>query len=202
MAADETWDFFIAYVSADRAAADELHGLLARNHHARSFIDHRDLQPGDEWQVRLKRALSRSAVIVVLVSPNSTDAYYQQEEVAIAIDLVRYETRAHRIVPVLLEGAQRRDLQYGLNRLHALEQSDAGLVGVAERLAALLRQPDSRPPTVALAHASQLVDELWSRAEPAYTGHAARVPEEYRIRFEADAEDIVGRSHGQEQQRI
>jgi hypothetical protein len=202
MATAEAWDFFIAYASADRARADKLHALLAQKHDARSFLDHRGLKPGDEWQVELKRSLSRSRVIVVLISPNSNEAYYQQEEVAIAVDLVRLQTKAHRIVPVLLRGAERTDLLYGLNHLHALEEREDGLVRVAERLAALLEKTDTRAPTVALAHASQLVDELWSRAEGAYTGHVGRVPEEYRMRYAADAEDIVGRSHGHEQQRI
>jgi TIR domain-containing protein len=195
------WDFFIAHAGADRKAAEELHTALEQRG-LRSFVDVRNLRPGDPWQVELKRALSNSRVTVVLVSASSDDAYYQQEEVALAVELARSGTRAHRIVPVLLRDATPEHLPYGLARLNRLAEGEAGLARVAEELGALLHQQLPRPGTEALAHASELVDEVWSRAEPAYTEQAARLPDEFKMRYRLEDDDIVARVQGVEQQRI
>jgi TIR domain-containing protein len=196
------WDFFIAHAAADRSAADELHAVLEQTHGARSFLDYRNLLPGDQWQVELKRALSLSRVTVVLVSAHSDSAYYLQEEVALAIDLVRQGTQAHRIVPVLLRGAEREHLPYGLAKLDALEEGDDGLSGVADELAALLAKLKRRPGTASLARASQLVDIIWSRAGPAYALAAAHMLKQHWMGYTGDGDDIVARHHGREVKRI
>lgn len=45
-------------------------------------------------------ALSASRVSVVLISPHTPKAWYQQEEVVLAIELARDDYVAHTIVPV------------------------------------------------------------------------------------------------------
>src|SRR5262245_30266261 len=109
----QRWDFFIAHAGPDARAAIQLAQALERRHGAACFLDAKDLLPGDRWQTKLKHALSRSRVIVVLISPHSATALYQQDEVAIAVDLVRNNALSYRIVPVLLTGATRQDLIYG-----------------------------------------------------------------------------------------
>ena len=52
--AEDRWDFFIAYASPDRRAAETLHDLLSTVF--RVFLDRRSLLPGDDWARRLSAA--------------------------------------------------------------------------------------------------------------------------------------------------
>jgi hypothetical protein len=49
----------------------------------------------------------------VLISRHTPKAWYQQEEVVLAIELARGEYVAHTIVPVYLKAARRSDTPYG-----------------------------------------------------------------------------------------
>jgi hypothetical protein len=198
----QRWDFFIAHAGPDAAVASELADALERRHGATSFLDAKDLMPGDQWQTKLKQTLSRSRVIVVLISLHSDGAFYQKEEVAIAIDLVRNNTPSYRIVPVLLPGATRQHLIYGLNGLHALTVGDAGLAAVSDALARLLSSARQRAGTEALPHAATLLDQWWSQAEGAYTNAELEATRQFKHQYAAEGGEMVARSHGIEQQRI
>lgn len=194
-----TWDFFIAHAGPDRAAAVELHRLLTAANGATAFLDAKDLAPGDAWDEVLPWALSRARVTIVLVSPHTERAHYQQEEIAIAIALAR-ET-AHRVVPVYLPGADPRKPPYGLRRINHLTVADSDLGPVAGDLLALLRTPPpERPASVRLARATHALDEMWAIAEPVMTGGTSGV---HRLRFGSDGDDMVVRHRdGTELQRI
>jgi hypothetical protein len=57
--------------------------------------------------------------------------------------------------------------------------------------------------TASLAHAAELADEVWARAEPAFTGQPAHGPEDFGLRYTRDGEDLVARTlPGFEVQRI
>jgi hypothetical protein len=138
-AASADYDFFIAHAGRDKAEAERLFDLL--NEHARVFLDSRCLQLGDQWDRVLKQAQRHSRMTVVMVSPRTESAFYQQEEVAAAIDLARQEGQRHRVVPVFLGGApgQDVDVPYGLRRLHCAVVSDKfTLEDVARQLLGLL----------------------------------------------------------------
>ncbi len=111
------WDVFIAYASLDRAQADELFGALSKRW--RVFLDHRCLQPGDNWDTELPAAQRDAHITIVLVSTCTDDAYYQREEVAAAIDLARRDPQNHRIVPIYL-GKVPTSTPYGLRVKHGL----------------------------------------------------------------------------------
>ena len=83
------WDIFLSYPSAELPQARALQELLAQNHHLQAFLSRTDLVPGDLWEPQLKRALSETSVIAVLVTTATPDAYYQRAEVEFAIDLTR-----------------------------------------------------------------------------------------------------------------
>jgi len=95
------YDFFLAYANADSVAATRLYDLLVP--YSRVFLDKRVLKPGAEWSVELPRAQRNSRITVVLVSSNSDKAYYQREEIAMAIQMARREEAGHLVVPVLLD---------------------------------------------------------------------------------------------------
>ncbi|MET9627676.1 toll/interleukin-1 receptor domain-containing protein [Lentzea sp. NPDC006480] len=140
MAHDERWDFFIAYASADRVAANELYDLLSPPF--RVFLDSRALLPGDDWGRRLPAAQSLSSVTLVLISSRTGDAVYQVEEIATAIELARRAGDLHRVVPILLDEREgEAELPYGLRGKQSISVTEAGgLAGVATRLKTTLRQ--------------------------------------------------------------
>lgn len=196
----KTWDFFIAHAGPDRKSAERLRDQLGAKKAARIYLDSQKLAGGDPWQSRLKEALSSSRVSVVLISPHTPKAWYQQEEVVLAIELARDEYVAHTIVPVYLKAARVSDTPYGLRRLHTLREGSGGMQGVADELVRTLRK-QRRGSTEALAGSVRRMDEIWTSAEPAYNGGTG-VPRLYRRSFVLDNDDLVSRDHGRELKRI
>ncbi|MGI9098610.1 MAG: toll/interleukin-1 receptor domain-containing protein [Solirubrobacteraceae bacterium] len=117
------WDVFIAYPSAERAAADELYAALRRGG-AEVFLDHECLRAGDPWPSTIAAAQRDARLTAVLVSKRSDHAFYQAEEIAQAIALFREDPERHSVVPVYLDDDA--DPPYGLRGIHALSASAAG----------------------------------------------------------------------------
>jgi hypothetical protein len=201
MTGNQAWDFFIAHASPDKKEAHELRDLLKAEQSRRVFLDSEGLAAGDPWQSRLKQALSQARVTVVLISKHTPEAWYQQEEVVMAIELARAEYVAHTIVPVYLKGALKSHTPYGLRRLHSLREGAEGMKEVAKQLLDLLPK-SPRGGTEALAGSVHRMDQLWSRVEHAFGEPPGRVPEQYRQRFELDGHDLVSQQYGQELRRI
>lgn len=112
-AAESVWDVFIVHSREDKAAADQLYDALSGR--LRVFLDTCCLQPGDDWDIEIPAALRQSAVIVVLVSSSTGDAYYQREEIAEAIRSARAEPKVHRVIPIVIAPDTVGDaLPYGL----------------------------------------------------------------------------------------
>lgn len=200
----ETWHFFLAHAGPDGPRAAELRRHLLERADVRVFLDSEHMVGGAPWHI-LKPILLASRVIVVLVSPHSDAAFYQREEVALAIELLRMDPQAYRVVPIYLEGATPLlHAPYGTFQLHALNEGPGGLQQVA---AALLEVLDGMPPRAGpqrLANAARMLDRIWASAEPVLTDREARLPEEFRMRFLSAGEDIiaVGKGSGAELQRV
>jgi hypothetical protein len=125
--------FFIAHTGRDTERAKELRNLLHPD--VPVFLDACDLQPGDEWDVKLARH-QRAALATVAVLSSAVDpAYYLREEIANAITLQRQDPDTHRLIPVYLDGLPRNpmDVPYGLRVRHALDARELGMSGVAAR---------------------------------------------------------------------
>ncbi|MBE0625808.1 MAG: toll/interleukin-1 receptor domain-containing protein [Burkholderiales bacterium] len=146
------WTFFIAHAKADLEPAEALYELLAP--HALTFLDSRCIEFGDDWDQLLAQAQRDARISVILVSSRSGSAYYQREEIAEAIALARTDDRAHRVVPVYLDGeaAQAKSL-YGLRLKHGLQLGDdLDIDGVAKALLGMVERlghpplPGARPP--------------------------------------------------------
>jgi len=98
--------------------------------------------PGDDWDQTIAQAQSESAVSLILVSSRSDKAYYQREEIVVAIEMARDEQRSHRVVPIYVGGyaAIAASLPYGLRLKHAISlMTPDGLVEVAEHIRKTLR---------------------------------------------------------------
>lgn len=143
------YDAFIAYPSKARAIATQLYERLTGDY--RVFMDAEGLLPGDAWDEVLPAAQANSRVTLLVLTPDSKDAWFQREEILAGIELARKEGRSHRVVPILAKGLRRDELLYGLNRLHAAEwPSDSDPREVMEQLRAVLdraREKAEDPPT-------------------------------------------------------
>lgn len=131
------WDFFLAHAGTDRDSAEKLYGLLAGE--AKVFLDSKCLQWGDNWPRAIAEAQRNSFITVVLISGGTDKAYYEQEEIAAAIEMARQDSEKHRVVPVYLTG-EVDSVPYGLKAKHGMIVSElGGLEGTAESLLQLLR---------------------------------------------------------------
>lgn len=200
----DTWHFFLAHAGPDGPRAAELSRQLRERAEVRVFLDSERIPGGAAWHI-LKPVLLSSRVIVVLVSQHSDAAYYQREEVALAIELLRMDPKAYRVVPVYLKGAKPLlHAPYGTFQLHALQEDAGGLQQVAAALLEVLHDMPRRASTRMLAHATQMLDRIWSGAEAVLTNREERLPEEFRMRFLSSGDDIVavGKGTGAELQRV
>ena len=127
------YDFFVAYSSVDRRAAQDLSWRLS-DLKRRVFFDKSGLGEGVAWDSQLLEALEQSRVVAVLISPNTPSAHYEREEAVRAVAAMRSDPDRF-VVPILLPGAQAVDVPYGL----LVQQSiDGNLSGGMERVAATL----------------------------------------------------------------
>jgi hypothetical protein len=179
------WDFFIAHAGGDTDAAKELHRALRRRH-CKVFLDRAELLPGDHWPTELKRHLANSDTFVVLISDNTGEAYYELEEIAIAIDLSRRRSFQHAVVPVLLKGATAETVPYGLVSLTYITQRGDGFSDVAGELVDGARRRSQRPPTEMMANATANFDTIASA-----TGLATKAPGGYSMTVTTDGDDLV-----------
>jgi hypothetical protein len=137
---DAQWDCFVAYPTARRATAEQLADLLARR--VRVFLDVRAVQPGDNWSQTIPAALEGACVTVVLVAPETERAFYEQEEIAHAVDRARRDEASHRVVPVFLGDATPKDrVPYGLRTKQGfVVTSPADLARAADGIATLVEE--------------------------------------------------------------
>ncbi|WP_179137710.1 toll/interleukin-1 receptor domain-containing protein [Candidatus Entotheonella palauensis] len=133
------YHFFIAYASPDFRQARDLYFKLQdelRDEPDKVFFDRQQIQPGDPWPPRLSEALAASRAVVVLISSHTRAAFYEQEEIARAIQLARQQPDRHTMIPVLLESLPEgpEGLPYGMNILQALDATWPGGLESAWRL--------------------------------------------------------------------
>jgi|SRR5579864_31417 len=132
------YDFFIAYASPDKVAAEELSWQL-QDLDRIVFLDKDGIVPGANWDLELSDALDRSQVVIVLVSSHSAQAHYQRDEIARAIARSRENPDAVKVVPVMLPGAVPARLPYGLSTVQSINANAAGgMKRVAKTLSDLL----------------------------------------------------------------
>jgi hypothetical protein len=89
---------FLSYAPSDKEAAGEIADRLSGAGYDVWYADGA-LFPGDNWALGIGKALERSDVMIVLLSPEATKAERVQQEVQYALLSSKY---AHRVVPVLL----------------------------------------------------------------------------------------------------
>lgn len=126
------WEFFLSHAGADLEAARRLKRALDPPH--RVFLDADNIRLGDDFDAALSEALRSSLITVVLVSPSTDAAFYQREEVAVAIQMVRDDPHTRRVVPVYLNQSKvPAHVQFGLKLKHGLCVPDPADLTEAQR---------------------------------------------------------------------
>jgi hypothetical protein len=137
---DEALDVFISYARDDRAVATSLNDSLQRRG-LHTWMDV-NLRVGTDWATEISEALTRSAVVIVIVTPRSLDSEWVQAEWATALQSSR------RIVPVLAEGATFGDLPQPLAMLQGVDLNtdfEDGVKRIIDAVGSLKRSGGSRP---------------------------------------------------------
>jgi hypothetical protein len=117
------WDFFLAHAGADLEAARKLKCQL--DPPAKVFLDDSNLALGSVWSRDLAEAMESSLIHLILISPNSEAAYYQSEEIAVAIQMAREDPHTRRVIPIYLSSqGVPKSVPYGLKTRHGLSVGD------------------------------------------------------------------------------
>ena len=137
---DFDWDFFVAHAGADLEDARRLKRQLEPP--AKVFLDDECILPGDIWAQEISEALRSSLIHLILVSPNTENAYYECEEIAVAIQMAREDPHTRRVVPVYLNSkGVPKSVPYGLKTRHGLSVADEkDLAAAKERLLRTLEE--------------------------------------------------------------
>jgi formylglycine-generating enzyme required for sulfatase activity len=92
---------FLSYASEDRKLVEPIYlALRAQGHNV--FFDRGELLAGEEYNVRIRRAIEKSQLFIFMLSPNSLDAgSYTLTEIDIAQKT--WDRPADRVLPVVLQ---------------------------------------------------------------------------------------------------
>jgi len=89
---------FISHAAKDSAAAETLAKALTEQGHGVVYPND-DLFPGDNWSLKIGRALEEAKAMVVLLSPDAMASPSVQGEISYAIASPRFKGR---LIPVML----------------------------------------------------------------------------------------------------
>jgi TIR domain len=131
-------NIFLCHAHSDRETVHALYSrLLANEVHA--WLDSEDLQPGQNWQHEIRRAILNSDVVLVCLSQRFNEQQgYRHEEVKLALEKANLlEDGKIFIIPVRLEKC---DMPESLSHLHRVDLFEP--TGFKKLLRALKRVED------------------------------------------------------------
>ncbi|HYI96133.1 MAG TPA: toll/interleukin-1 receptor domain-containing protein [Bryobacteraceae bacterium] len=99
------FDFFISYKRSEAGSYARRLEELLRAADFRCFLDDNDAAAGDPLSIRIKSALKRSKVLILIASPNVGSSDWVAEEVRI------FSARKGSIIPINIGGGLQRALQ-------------------------------------------------------------------------------------------
>jgi len=114
---------FLIHAHGDRATVHKLHQRLIRDG-INTWLDAEQLQPGQDWQSEIRKAILRSdAVIVCLSRAFNKQHGYRHEELKIALEKANLLVDEIFILPVRLEKC---DMPESLRHLHRVDLFEKG----------------------------------------------------------------------------
>jgi formylglycine-generating enzyme required for sulfatase activity len=158
---------FVSYSSEDRKLVEPVYLALRAQGH-RVFFDRAELPPGEEYDVRIRRAIEKSRLFIFMVSPTSLDAgSYTLTELAIAQKI--WDHPGGRLLPVLLRPVDLRQVPAYLKALTLLEPEGNVAAGVADavhRIALARRRARLKSIAIAVAAASVVLFGAYTWIKP------------------------------------
>lgn len=94
---DRTVNVFISHAEKDRTYATSLGSALAGA--GLRVSESRNVQPGDNWALKIGQALAKADAVVILISPDSVASDWVQREIEFAISSPRFKGR---LIPLLV----------------------------------------------------------------------------------------------------
>lgn len=130
---------FLIHAHSDKAAVHKLHQRLTRDG-IDAWLDAANLQPGQDWQSEIRRAILRSDVVIVCLSRAFTQQQgFRHEELRLALEKASLLVDEIFIIPMRLETC---DMPESLRHLHRVDLFEAG--GYKKLLHALREDAESK----------------------------------------------------------
>jgi hypothetical protein len=98
------FDLFLSHSSSDKAWVLRLKAALEQRG-LKVWVDADEIRPGDLFVHALERGLEASSTVGLVVSPESLESGWVQEEYARALALSREVEAPHRLIPIVLRDA-------------------------------------------------------------------------------------------------
>lgn len=129
---------FISHSMKDQGVADEIRRHLALDDH-KTFTA-TDVLAGEDWAAAISKALKKSEVMVVLLSPEAVQSPNVIHEIGFALGSEKYKGR---VLPVLVRPTE--DVPWFLKTIQGVDVSNlSNEVAAGERVARALRQLERR----------------------------------------------------------
>lgn len=163
---------FLSYASEDRKLVEPIVLALRAQGHS-VFFDREDLPPGEEYDVRIRRAIENSQLFIFMLSPNSLDAgSYTLTELAIAQRT--WEHPAGRLLTVVLRPVGSDQVPAYLKAITLLQPEGNVAAGVADAVHRItVARRRARVKTIAIAVAA--VGIVFAGAYGYWMKHPARL---------------------------
>jgi hypothetical protein len=105
---------FLSYADADRSYAQRLASELTREGY-QVWDAAQEVQPGENFSLKIGEALEQSKAMVVLLSPDAVKSQWIRREVQFALGSARY---AGRLIPVIIRPT--KEIPWILRKLNPL----------------------------------------------------------------------------------
>lgn len=117
-------NIFLIYAHADKEAVLKLHQRIVRDG-INAWLDAQNLQPGQNWQHEIRRAIIKSDLILVCLSNGfNKQPGYRHEELKIALEKAKlFDQDKIYIIPVRLENCE---MPESLRHLHRVDLFEPG----------------------------------------------------------------------------
>lgn len=138
---------FLAHASEDKESVRAIHSILAAQGFE-TWLDEIDLQPGDNWQIEIPRAIRSSDIFIACLSRKSVEKQgYIQKEFRLALDTYAEKPPGSLyLIPLKLDQVEIPDLQlpeFGV-RLRDIQWLDFWKPDGVERLIKAIKRGGSK----------------------------------------------------------
>lgn len=130
---------FLIHAHSDREAVHKLYARLIKDG-IHAWLDVENLQPGQDWQQEIRKAIIKSDVVIVCLSRGfNAQQGYRHEELKLALEKASLIVDNIFIIPARLEKC---DMPDSLRHLHRVDLFTTG--GYKKLINALREQAESR----------------------------------------------------------